>query len=48
MAEDLAAWTVPLREVLEAAACVRNAGIVSHMNVECPVYRSSARSAVLR
>ena len=42
------AWAVPLRGALEAPACVRNAGIVNRMNVECPAYRSSARSAAPR
>ena len=41
-------WAVPLRGALEAPAYVRNAGIVNRMNVECPAYRSSVRSAVLR
>lgn len=39
------AWEVPLRRVMPARACVRNAGIVNHMSAECPACRSSARSA---
>ena len=31
-----AAWAVPLRRVMPALACVRNAGIVNRTSVECP------------
>jgi len=42
------AWAVPKPRELEVAACVRNAGIMNRMSLECLASRSCARSAARR